>query len=136
MNSGPLSPLGFCSHNVHLVLPSLSLALFSPCILVSMSQKDLVFDSVKPSKFLLFVFRFADDLSPFPDMPISVFTGADICSPIILTHLLEKRVAILVLHSAVPDLCREALRTMPTIPCILSSSDLSMSNFWGSLPIF
>lgn len=118
------SPLGFCSHNVCLVPPPLFLALFSPCILVSMSQKDPVFDSVKPCKFLLFVFRFADVFSPFPDMPISVSTGADICSPIILTRLLEKWVAILVLHSIVPDLCREVLRTMAAIPYVLSSSDL------------
>lgn len=39
---------------------SMFLALFSPCILVSLSQKDPLFDSVKPAKFLLLIFPFAD----------------------------------------------------------------------------
>lgn len=127
MNSGPLSPLGFCSHNVCLVPPSLSLALFSPCILVSISQKDPVFDSVKPSKFLLSVFRFCWCLvSISRHAHLSFHRNWHLLPNYTDMSSWKKRVAILVLHSVVPDLCGEALRTMPTI---LSSSDLSLSTF-------
>lgn len=56
MNSGPLSPLGFCSHNACLVPPPLCCWPSSPRILLSLSQKAPLFDSVKPAKFPLLAF--------------------------------------------------------------------------------
>lgn len=44
---------------------SMLLALFSPCILLSLSQKDPLFDSVKSAKFPLLAFPFADDSPHF-----------------------------------------------------------------------
>lgn len=132
MNSGPLSPLGFCSHNVCLVPSSLSLALFSPRILVSMSQKDPVFDSefLLSSCFSAFILLMS--CLHFPTCPSQFSQELTFAPQLYWCVFLKKRVAILVLHFVVPDFCREALRAMPNTPWILSSSELPVSNFWGS----